>query len=180
MQKTKNGSDEILFGLPRITIHKEAHTSEELKEMATIQRERINWAESLLGIPNVWTETMGEGVKVAILDTGIDTDHPDLKDAIIDTEDFTGDGIEDLNGHGTHCAGIVAARLNNVGFVGVAPKSDLLIAKVLANNGRGDFAWIAKGVDWAVERGAHIISMSLGGPSSSNSLFKASVCEMNT
>ncbi len=88
-------------------------------------------------------------------------------------EDFTGDGIEDTNGHGTHCAGIIGARLNGVGFVGVAPQSKLLIGKVLGNNGLGSFTWIADGIDWAVEKGADIISMSLGGSRSSNRLHQA-------
>ncbi|MBW2341024.1 MAG: S8 family serine peptidase [Deltaproteobacteria bacterium] len=56
----------------------------------------------------------GKGVKVAVLDTGVDLDHPDLKTAIIGTRDFTGDGVEDKNGHGTHCAGVIGARLNDV------------------------------------------------------------------
>jgi len=161
------------FGLPRLIVHEEAKSLTQLRKFAKIQEERINWAESLLGIPRVWTVTKGKRAKVAVLDTGIDTDHPDLQDAIIDAEDFTGDGIEDVNGHGTHCAGIIAARINNVGFVGVAPEADLLIAKVLANDGRGAYSWIANGVDWAVEQGAHAISMSLGGPSSSNDLFQS-------
>ena len=79
--------------------------------------EGVNWASSILGIPDVWQLTQGEGIKVAILDTGIDLDHPDLASAIVETEDFTGDGIEDASGHGTHCAGIVGARLNGIGFV---------------------------------------------------------------
>lgn len=164
---------EAQYGLPRITVHQEVTDISGLKAASETQRERINWAESLLGIPNVWTSTMGEGVKVAVLDTGIDPDHPDLETAIIGTKDFTGDGIEDQNGHGTHCAGIIGARFNEVGFVGAAPKSELLIGKVLANDGRGSLSWIADGIDWAVEQGAHIISLSLGGPSSSNRLFQA-------
>ena len=173
MMSAKKEEDRKIYGLPRITVHQQVTSEAELKVVAETQGERINWAESLLGIPSVWIETMGQGVKVAVLDTGIDTDHPDLKEAIVETRDFTGDGIEDINGHGTHCAGIIGARLNSVGFVGVAPKCDLLIGKVLGNDGRGDFAWIADGVDWAVEQQPGIISMSLGGPVSSNNLYKS-------
>ncbi|MCH7535853.1 MAG: S8 family serine peptidase, partial [Bacteroidetes bacterium] len=125
------------------------------------------------GIIDVWRQTKGEGVRVAILDTGIDIDHPDLKDAIVETSDFTGDGIEDESGHGTHCAGIIGARLNSVGFVGVAPSCELLIGKVLNNNGEGALEWVAAGIDWATEKGANIISMSLGGNSSSNKLYES-------
>jgi subtilisin family serine protease len=165
----KNG----VCGLPRIIKHRTVETDSELRAAAETEPERINWAESLLGIPNVWLTTLGEGVKVAVLDTGIDLDHPDLKEAIVDTKDFTGDGVEDANGHGTHCAGIIAARLNSVGFVGVAPKAELLIGKVLNNEGEGDFSWIAGGIDWAVAQGAHIISMSLGGSISTNQLYQS-------
>ena len=173
MSEIKNKSNKAQFGLPRITVHQKVASLAGLKTVAETQREQINWAQSLLGIPHVWDSTMGKGVKVAVLDTGIDTDHQDLANAIIDTEDFTGDGVEDVNGHGTHCAGIIGARLNDVGFVGVAPKSQLLVGKVLGNDGRGEFSWIAQGIAWAVQKGAHIISMSLGGPASSNELFNA-------
>ncbi len=173
MSNQKDSKINILYGLPRVTVHQKVETEPELKAIAEKQKERINWAESLLGIPNIWSETMGENAKVAVLDTGIDIDHPDLETAIVETEDFSGDGIEDANGHGTHCAGIIGARLNSVGFVGVAPKSELLVGKVLGNDGRGDYAWIADGIDWAVEKGANIISMSLGGASSTNRLYGA-------
>jgi subtilisin family serine protease len=165
--------NDLQYGLPKFTVDEIVKDEDELKKAAKTQPERINWAESLLGIPKVWSKTQGKGVKVAVLDTGIDSDHQDLAAAIDDYEDFTGDGIEDANGHGTHCAGIVGARLNGVGFVGVAPKSRLLIGKVLNNNGSGSFTWIAEGIDWAVKKGAHIISLSLGGASSSNRLHQA-------
>ena len=124
-------------------------------------------------LPSVWWETQGGGIKVAVLDTGVDIDHPDLGGAVVGDQDFTGDGIEDVNGHGTHVAGIIAARLNSVGFVGVAPRADLLIGKVLNNQGRGSFSAIAEGIDWAVGEGADIISMSLGGPVSDNALYRS-------
>lgn len=163
------------FGLPRVKVHQRAANTSELKHLAeqAEEGEQINWAGSLLGIPDVWTQTMGDGVKVAVLDTGIDLDHPDLADAIVEVKDFTGEGVEDGNGHGTHCAGIIGARLNDTGFVGVAPRCQLLIAKVLTNQGGGAFHWIANGVLWAVEQGADIISMSLGGAYSSNRLYQA-------
>lgn len=161
------------FGLPKIEVHQEAASVTDLKKLGSTKSDKINWAESLLGIPDVWVQTMGEDVKVAVLDTGVDLDHPDLKEAITDTKDFTGDGVEDLLGHGTHCAGIIAARRNNAGFVGVAPKSELIIAKVLNNSGSGAYSWIADGVDWAVKKKAHIISMSLGGATSFPDLFEA-------
>lgn len=167
-------------GLPSFTVSKKVTSSRQLKTAAsqlgqftTTQGERTNWAGSVLGIPDVWTITQGAGVKVAILDTGVDEDHPDLKEAIVTSADFTGDGVEDENGHGTHCAGIVGARLNGIGFVGVAPQSELMIGKVLDNEGSGAYQWIADGIYWAVEEGAEIISMSLGGPVSDSGLYDA-------
>lgn len=171
--KRKKPSVELNYRLPLLTEQKEAKNKTELKKFAQNSEERIHWAKSILGVPEVWRITQGEGVKVAILDTGVDTDHPDLKDAIVDMADFTGDGIEDYNGHGTHCAGIVGARLNGIGFVGVAPKSELMIGKVLNNKGRGANAWITEGVYWAVENGAHILSLSLGGGESDPDLYDA-------
>ena len=144
----------------------EAITAEDVKEI-------IDWGLESLGIPDVWKITQGEGVKVAILDTGAATMHPDLKDRIIATKDFTGDGIEDANGHGTHCAGIVAASQNGVGVVGVAPQAQLLIGKVLNDSGYGTLEWIAKGMEWAVEAGADIVSMSLGSRVGSDRLKEA-------
>lgn len=165
-------------GLPRFIVHRQVQDVQQLgalKRPTTSEEktERINWAESILGIPQVWQNTQGEGTTVAVLDTGVDPDHADLHDAIVGSRDFAGDGIEDLNGHGTHCAGVVAARLNGVGFVGVAPKANLLIGKVLANDGTGSYDWIAAGIKWAVSEGADIISMSLGGPSGNHRLFRA-------
>ncbi len=159
--------------LPRIRVQKELSGIDELKKLAEKEKEFINWGQKLLGIHELWVKTQGKDVNVGVLDTGADIKHPDLKDAILDVKDFTGEGIEDLNGHGTHCAGVIAARANDAGFIGVAPKASLLIAKVMANDGNGSFEWIKSGIDWAVDSGAHIISMSISGPTTSDILYKA-------
>ncbi len=128
--------------------------------------EVIDWGLVSLAVPDAWKVTRGEGIKVAVLDTGIAAQHADLKDAIDDAEDFTSSrfGWNDQNGHGTHCAGIVAARQNDDGCVGVAPKSRLLVGKVLGDEGTGQSNWIVNGINWAIRRGADVISMSLGSP----------------
>lgn len=155
-----------MIGLPNFSVNKVCSESD-LVEAG----ERIDWSHQLLSIPRIWRKTAGLGIKVAILDTGIDTDHPDLKLAIYDKKDFTGDGLNDLSGHGTHCAGVVGARFNGSGCIGIAPEAELAVGKVLGNDGSGSFDQIADGVDWAVEIGADIISMSLGGPGSDRRLF---------
>ena len=126
--------------------------------------EIVDWGLTLLHVPLHWKQTQGEGVRVALLDTGVDESHPDLEGAIDDARDFTHSrgGPADYNGHGTHVAGIVAARQNNRGVVGVAPRSRLLIGKVLGDDGGGSSAAVAAGVDWACDQNASVISMSLG------------------
>lgn len=126
--------------------------------------ETVDWGLSSYGIPKLWTETQGKDVKVAVLDTGCDLDHPDLQKGLLSARDFTGSpsGVEDRQGHGTHVSGTIAARQNDVGVVGVAPSVSLLAGKVLGDDGSGAHSWIAAGIHWADESGADIISMSLG------------------
>ncbi|ALC89255.1 serine protease [Bacillus sp. FJAT-18017] len=124
----------------------------------------------LIQAPEIWGETKGEGITVAVLDTGCDIDHPDLKDRIIGGRNFTSDDrgnpdiFNDYNGHGTHVAGTIAAGANEFGVIGTAPEANLLIIKVLAKNGSGQYKWIIDGINYAVEQKVDIISMSLGGP----------------
>lgn len=128
--------------------------------------ETIDWGLRLLNIPPLWQETKGEGIKVAVLDTGIALEHPDLKPAVLDARDFTrsSSGPSDVQGHGTHVAGIVAARRNAHGIVGVAPMAKILAAKVLNDEGTGSSDEIVAGIRWATEAGADILSLSLGSP----------------
>jgi len=128
--------------------------------------ETLDWSLKEFGIPDLWPKTTGKGVKVAVLDTGCAMLHPDLKDQIADAADFTGSkvGPTDTNGHGTHCCGLIAAKRNDVGVVGVAPDAKLLVGKVLSDSGVGSSAGIVKGIEWAVSKKADIISMSFGAP----------------
>lgn len=117
-----------------------------------------------------WEVARGSGVKIAILDTGINQGHPDLSTKITAKNDFTGSGIEDYKGHGTHTAGIAAASTNNsLGIAGACPDCQLIIGKVLDNSGSGPNSTIAQGIIWAADSGAKVISMSLGGPYNSRS-----------
>lgn len=127
----------------------------------------IDWGVAAVGAPAAWKNGVsGKGVTVAVLDTGCDPRHRDLKGAIKAGKDFTGSSIgwSDFNRHGTHCAGTIAARHNGWGLVGVAPDCQLLIAKVLSDSGSGGVDWIRDGGLWAISQGADVLSMSLGGP----------------
>ncbi len=144
----------------------------------------IPYGVAQLQAPDIWAKgEQGEGVVVAILDTGIDLNHPCLKDQIIGGKNFTGTGspddYSDGNGHGTHVAGIIAAKEDDKGVVGVAPKAKLLICKVLGSDGSGSYSSIINGLHYAAswegpngER-VRVINMSLGGPQNDPELEKA-------
>ena len=104
----------------------------------------------------------GAGIKVAVLDTGIDPAHPAFAGATVIQRDFTGEGDADVDGHGTHCAGTIAGRDVDGFRIGVAPGvTEILAGKVLGQEG-GSTEWILQGMQWALEEGASVISMSLG------------------
>lgn len=105
----------------------------------------------------------GAGVRVAVLDTGIDRNHPAFAGVTLTTRDFSGSGIEDVVGHGTHCAGTIFGRDVGNTRIGIARGvTDVLIGKVLGNNGSGESDMIFHALNWALEEKANVISMSLG------------------
>ncbi|WP_208884859.1 S8 family serine peptidase [Streptomyces sp. PBH53] len=116
----------------------------------------------------------GQGVMVAVLDTGVDTNHPDLAARIAGTASFVpGQSVQDGNGHGTHCIGTAAgpADPQQRPRYGVAPEARILAGKVLSNQGSGSDGQILAGISWALSQGARVISMSLGAPVSPGQLF---------
>lgn len=120
--------------------------------------------------------TTGAGTPVAVVDTGVDSDHPDLSGSVAYQRDFVaGDAIaEDANGHGTHVAGIVAARANNgEGVAGVCPGCSLIAAKALDATGSGTDADIAEAIIYSADRGAKVINLSMSGPGYSSVLHSA-------
>ncbi|MGX1915660.1 S8 family serine peptidase [Streptomyces phaeochromogenes] len=123
-----------------------------------------------IGAPEVWQSGYdGKGVKVAVLDTGVDTGHPDLAGKLAEAKSFVPDQtVQDGHGHGTHVASTIAGSgaASDGKRKGVAPGTELMIGKVLANDGRGQSSWIIAGMDWAARSGADIVSMSLGGTAS--------------
>ena len=105
----------------------------------------------------------GADVTVSVLDTGIDASHHAFTGVQLVQKDFSGSGDGDKQGHGTHCAGTIFGRDVNGQRIGVAPGvPTALIGKVLADDGRGDSDMIFRGIQWALDNGAQVISMSLG------------------
>ncbi|MDO9461812.1 MAG: S8 family peptidase, partial [Alphaproteobacteria bacterium] len=130
----------------------------------SVQAETVPIGVSQIKAPPAWGCSRGRGIKVAVLDTGIDWTHPDLKPNVMGAVSFVpGETAMDGNSHGTHCAGTIGAAINGAGVVGVAPEASLYGVKVLANNGSGQYSWIIAGINWAIQNKMQIVSMSLGG-----------------
>ena len=125
-----------------------------------------NWGIEFCKIEEAWRQTTGTGIRVAVLDTGI-SEHPDLNWSPDLTFNCSMDPtyIDEKSGHGTHVAGIIGAKNNAFGVVGVAPNCILIPIKVLNNNGGGSYESIVSGIEKAIESKADIISMSLGSSS---------------
>ncbi|HUU21741.1 MAG TPA: S8 family peptidase [Phycisphaerae bacterium] len=124
------------------------------------------WGMRTIRVPAGWSLSTGsKDVIVAIIDTGVDRSHPDLKQRLVPGYDFVDndDRPDDVGGHGTHCAGIAAASANNgIGVAGVCPNCSVMPIRVMRPDG-GSASDVAKGIVWAADRGAKVISLSLGG-----------------
>ena len=126
------------------------------------------WALERVRAPMAWGHSTGAGTIIAVLDTGADLDHPDLQVKVLTDldKDFVNDDLsaDDDHGHGTHVSGIAAATTDNaLGVAGLGWEVSLLPLKVLDGDGNGDAATLAAAIDYAVEHGADVINMSLGG-----------------
>ena len=123
------------------------------------------WALDRVRAEKAWSiGGKGKGVTIAIVDSGVDLAHEDLKGAFVDGRDFVDDDADasDEHGHGTHVAGIAAARANNgVGVAGVAPEAKIMPVRVLNDEGSGTGADVDAGIRWAADHGADVINLSL-------------------
>ncbi|HWP80767.1 MAG TPA: S8 family serine peptidase [Candidatus Acidoferrum sp.] len=166
-------NDRILAVEPNYIAH--AASPEDIGEYDPYSHAQ-GWLDAI-GAPAAWEELSGsealpgEGVTVAVVDTGVDLSHPDLESNLWSDGggdhgyDFVNDDArpEDENGHGTHVAGIIAAAKNDGGVVGVAYGAQIMAVKVLDGDGSGSYSGIVSGIRYAVENEADIINMSLGG-----------------
>ncbi len=128
----------------------------------------VSDALGLIGMAPSYDRYSGEGVTVALLDTGVDLEHPDLAGRWREGDNAAsfveGESVQDGLGHGTHCAGIIAGPAQGLGGrrYGVAPAAQLLVGKVLSDKGLGSDDGVIDGIHWALSRGARVISLSLG------------------
>ncbi|QDY79013.1 S8 family peptidase [Streptomyces qinzhouensis] len=131
-----------------------------------VRKASLDRSTAQIGAPAAWARSLdGTGVKIAVLDTGIDDSHPDLAGRVVAEKNFTpASGSRDRHGHGTHVASIAAGTgKKDARFKGVAPGAELINAKVLDDSGNGEDSGIVAGIDWAVAQGATVLNLSLGG-----------------
>ena len=130
----------------------------------------LQWSHAALKTSGAWEKANGQGVRIAVLDNGIDANHPDLNDnlnAELSRSFVPGEAWRVNSGfefhHGTHIAGIIGAANNGTGIIGIAPESELVALKVLSENtGSGDFSWLMRAIVYAADNGVDIANMSLG------------------
>lgn len=148
---------------------------EELYGFDAVSSQHIGWEIEKLNIKNSWKYSEGEGVVVAVIDTGCDLYHEDLKDNLVQGINFVEKNKDPIDkaGHGTHVAGTIAAKNNHMGIVGVAPKSKIMPIKALNDEGRGGSRSICDSIIWAVDNKADFITMSLGSPNPEKNIENA-------
>ncbi|MEV3869674.1 S8 family peptidase [Streptomyces sp. NPDC049906] len=132
-----------------------------------VRKASLDRSTGRIGAPSAWARSYdGTGVKIAVVDTGVDATHPDLAGRVVAERNFSrSPDARDRDGHGTHVASVAAGSGAKDGrFKGVAPGAQLISAKVLDDRGEGEDSGILAGVDWAVAQGADIVNMSLGSP----------------
>jgi subtilisin family serine protease len=135
-----------------------------------------SWGVEAIGAEVVHSHDFtGRGIKIAILDTGVDYRHPDLSPNYAGGYDFVNDDDDpmDDNGHGTHVAGIIAAARDGKGVLGVAPEAEYYAVKVSDGRGKGSFSGLIEGIDWAIEHDVDIVTMSITGTGGTMALQRA-------
>lgn len=152
-------------------LHNEGQSFTDTNEKVTVAGGK---SDADVDAVEAWGVTTGEGIKVAVLDTGVASDNADISPKVVARANFsTAATGEDNYGHGTHVAGIIAATRDTEGVSGVCPDCSILDGKVMNDSGSGSTSTIVKGISWAVENGAKVINMSLGQRAPSQALEAA-------
>ncbi len=141
-------------------------------EAPTVDETLFTWGLQATGAPN--STATGEGIKLAVLDTGFDLKHPDFADRTVVSASFVqNEEVQDGHGHGTHCVGTSCGprELDSGPGYGVAYKADVYVGKVLSNEGSGADGGILSGIDWAITNGCAVVSMSLGAPTEAGQAY---------
>ena len=188
-------NDDVVFALGRPTCNYNGKCEPELGENPSCTdckneeeepvpeqpTQEMAWGVERIDADSVWDTNTGQGIKVAIIDSGIDVDHPDLMDNIkggCNTVDPRKSWDDDY-GHGTHVAGIVAALDNIIGVVGVAPEAHLYAVKVLNRRGIGFASDIIDGLQWCIDNGIQVANMSIGSSGNAESYHDAIIAARN-
>jgi subtilisin family serine protease len=148
---------------------------EDISSLSVASSQHYGWELNKFNIPELWQKTEGYGVVVAVIDTGCDFNHEDLRDNMLQGRNFvnTSEPPMDRAGHGSHVASTIAGVNNGLGMVGVAPKTKIMPVKALGDDGTGDLQSIAKAVMWAADQKVDFITMSLGSPHTAKPLENA-------
>jgi len=140
------------------------HIKEPIYGLKTSSAQVLPWAMMTFNVMGMWPKTNGSRVNVAVIDTGCDLNHDDIKDNLIPGQNIINPNKDpiDGNGHGTHVAGTIAAINNSLGVVGVSPETKIMPVKALNDDGSGSNDHVAEAIIWACDNGADILTMSLG------------------
>lgn len=151
------------------------YVREDLHGLNPDSKQIIGWEISKFNIPKLWNQSTGKNVIVAVIDTGCDIDHEDLKENMLDGINLVqpNSSPTDKVGHGTHVSSTIAATNNGKGMVGIAPDTKILPIKALNDNGYGEINKIIDGILLAADSNADLITMSLGSTTDTPEMHRA-------
>ncbi|MDD5656413.1 MAG: S8 family peptidase [Elusimicrobia bacterium] len=165
----------VLGGLPKLNLSSGGGAA---RLNVAALRPEIPWGIERVHAPAAWDYAEGKGARVAVVDTGIFTEHADLKGKVDGGYDAFSkselrEKYQDQNGHGTHVAGTIAASRDGMGVVGVAPRARLYAVRVLDENGSGSLSSVIDGLVWCANNGIQVANLSLGTSEVSEALHRA-------
>lgn len=144
-------------------------------QKSVVLEKGIPWGVNQIKAPQAWSTTTGHRIRIGVIDTGIDFNHPDLRQSLIRGINLLNRSMlpHDDNGHGTHIAGTIAAANQLQGMIGVAPRSLIAPVKAFDHNGSAFVSDIILGIEWCIRNRMHIINMSFGMKTKSKALLGA-------